>query len=71
MEGRGCSPDGWTYNIIIRGCINNNEISRAMGLIHQMVESGFSADAMTVELIIDLLSNDKVDPDLLPLLKNS
>jgi pentatricopeptide repeat protein len=71
MEEKGCSPDGWIYNTIIRGFINNNEASRAMGLIQEMVERGFSADASTMELIVDLLSQDRVDPALLPLLKNS
>jgi pentatricopeptide repeat protein len=71
MEEKGRSPDGWTYNIIIRGFINNKETSWAMGLIQEMVERGFSADASTMKLIIDLLSKDKVDPAFLPLLKGS
>ena len=71
MEERGCSPNVCTYNIIIRGFIENNEISRATALIQQMVERGFSADASTTELIIDLLSKDKVDPALLQLFKHS
>ncbi|KAK9940766.1 hypothetical protein M0R45_017408 [Rubus argutus] len=71
MEQKGCSPNGWTYNTIIRGFINNNETSRAMEFIQQMVERGFSADASTMELVVDLLCKDKVDLALLPLLKNS
>ncbi|KAK9937964.1 hypothetical protein M0R45_014727 [Rubus argutus] len=69
MEEKGCFPNGFTYNIIIRGFITNNETSRAMGFIEEMVERGFSADASTAELVVDLLSKDKVDPALLPLLK--
>jgi hypothetical protein len=42
-----------------------------MGVIHQMVERGFSADASTMELIVGLLTKDKVDPALLPLIKRS
>jgi pentatricopeptide repeat protein len=71
MEGRGCFPNNGTYNTIIRGFIHNNEISRTMGLVHQMVERGFSADASTMELIVGLLFEDEVDPALLPLLKRS
>ncbi|VVA21007.1 PREDICTED: pentatricopeptide repeat-containing [Prunus dulcis] len=69
MEEKGCSPNGWTYNVIIRGFINNNETVRAMELIQQMVKGRFSADASTTELIIDLLCKDKVDPALLPLMQ--
>ncbi|CAL2264527.1 unnamed protein product [Prunus armeniaca] len=71
MEEKGCSPDGCTYNTIIRGFISNNETSRAMVLIQQMVGNGFSADASTTELIVQLLSRDKVDPALLLLIKES
>lgn len=39
--------------------------------IQQMVERGFSADASTRELIVDLLSKDDVDPALLPLIKET
>ncbi|PRQ34971.1 putative pentatricopeptide [Rosa chinensis] len=71
MGGKGCSPDGCTYNTIVRGFINNKETSRATRLIQEMLEKGFSADASTMELIVDLLSKDTVDPGLLALLKDS
>lgn len=70
MEDKACSPNDWTFNTMIRGFINNNETLRAMGLIQQMLERDFSADASTMGLIVDLLSQDKVDLPLLPLLKN-
>ncbi|KAB2606730.1 pentatricopeptide repeat-containing protein [Pyrus ussuriensis x Pyrus communis] len=65
MEEKGCSPNGWTYNTIIRGFINNNETSTGVRLIQEMVERGFSADASTIELIVNLLSKDRVDATLL------
>jgi hypothetical protein len=40
-----------------------------MGFAQQMAERGLSADASTMKLIVDLLSKDKVDPTLLPLLR--
>ncbi|PQP92135.1 hypothetical protein Pyn_21266 [Prunus yedoensis var. nudiflora] len=64
MEEKGCSPDDCTYNTIIRGFIHNKQTSRAMVLIQTMVEKGFSADASTTELIVNLLSKDEVDPTL-------
>lgn len=69
MGEKGCSPDVWTYNIIIRGLLNNNEASRAVILIQEMGECGFSADARTMELIACLLCKDIVDPALLSLSK--
>ncbi|PRQ34901.1 putative pentatricopeptide [Rosa chinensis] len=71
MGGKGCSPDGCTYNTIIRGLLNINETTWAMKLIQEMLERRFSADASTMELIIVLLSKDIVDPALLMLLKDS
>ena len=53
MEEKGCSPDGCTYNTIIRRFINDNETSKAVRLIQEMVERGFSADASTTELIVN------------------
>lgn len=69
MEEKGCSPDNVTYNSIIRGYIHCNETSRIVGLIQQMVERGFSADASTMKLIVDLFSKAEVDPALLSLIK--
>ncbi|TQD90872.1 hypothetical protein C1H46_023551 [Malus baccata] len=46
-------------NTIIRGFFNNNEMSRAMVLIQEMVDRDFSADASTMELIVDLLSAEE------------
>lgn len=40
-----------------------------MVLTQQMVEKGFSAAASTMELVVNLLSEDKVDPALLALIK--
>lgn len=62
---RGCSADGVTYNTFIRGLLNNNEILRATTLIQEMGERGFSVDASTTELIVELLSKDTVDLVLL------
>ncbi|KAM5582876.1 hypothetical protein ABKV19_003008 [Rosa sericea] len=49
MGGKGCSPNDCT---IIRGLLNNNETSWATRLIQEMLERGFSADASTMELIV-------------------
>lgn len=66
MEENRCSPNDFTYNTIIRGLIGNNEMSRAIQVFHEMVERGFSADASTAELLVDLLVDGKLDLDSLP-----
>ena len=67
MEENGCPPDSCTYNLMIRGCIKNNEISKARQLRHEMVDKGFSADASTAELFVDLVACGKLDSSLQPL----
>ncbi|CAL8161647.1 unnamed protein product [Prunus armeniaca] len=64
MKERGCSPNGCTYNTLIRGCINNKETSRAFRLVQEMADMGFSADDSTMKWVVDLLSKDKLDPEL-------
>ncbi|KAL6276280.1 hypothetical protein ACE6H2_019881 [Prunus campanulata] len=64
MKERGCSPNGCTYNTIIRGCINNKETSRAIRLVQEMADMGFAADDSTMKWVVDLLSKDKLDPEL-------
>ncbi|ONI01027.1 hypothetical protein PRUPE_6G117200 [Prunus persica] len=64
MKERGCSPNGCTYNTIIRGCINNKETSRAIRLVQEMADMGFAADNSTMKWVVDLLSKDKLDPEL-------
>uniref|UniRef100_A0A2N9EWU3 ABC transporter family G domain-containing protein n=1 Tax=Fagus sylvatica TaxID=28930 RepID=A0A2N9EWU3_FAGSY len=61
MDGNGCSPDDRTYNTIIQGLLQHNETSKAMELVKIMVDKGFSADATTVSLLVDLLSANLED----------
>jgi pentatricopeptide repeat protein len=58
MERDGCPPDGWCYNVIVRGFLRNNDASGAKQLLQEMFDRGFSADAHTRTLMGDLLSND-------------
>ncbi|XP_068309631.1 pentatricopeptide repeat-containing protein At1g62680, mitochondrial-like [Pyrus communis] len=58
-------------NTNFRGFINKNEMSRAIRLVRQMVEEGFSADASTYELVLELRSKYKVHPALLPLIERT
>ena len=60
-----------TYNIMIRGYVLNHEISRAVQLTHEMVGKGFSADASTAKLFVDLVSDGKLDSSLRPLIQKN
>lgn len=72
MEAKNCLPDDVTYNILIRGCIQNKKYSEAGALKEKMCEPcgrGFSLDAYTTSLILDILNTVKDDPSALALRK--
>ena len=66
MEENGCPANDCTYNLMIRGFIKNNDISRALQLRHEMVTKGFYADASTAELFVNLVACGKLDSSLQP-----
>jgi pentatricopeptide repeat protein len=47
MEGDGCPPDEFSYNVIIRGFLQYKDESRAAQLIGEMRDRGFVAEAGT------------------------
>ncbi|KAM7493281.1 hypothetical protein LguiB_027890 [Lonicera macranthoides] len=51
MKEHGCLPNGCTYNVIVRGIFLINETSGEIQLLQAMVNSGFSADASTMDLV--------------------
>ena len=69
VDGNGCLPNDRTYNTIIQGLLQHNETSRVMKYLHIMVEKGFSANATTATMFIDLLSTKQVDKTIQELLK--
>ncbi|KAA8534616.1 hypothetical protein F0562_032125 [Nyssa sinensis] len=71
MEESGCSPDGFTYNIIAQGFLRNNETSRALQHLHEMVEKGFSANAATVAMLMHLSDNSGPNQSVLEMLHKS
>ena len=68
MDGSGCSPDDRTYNTIIQGLLQHNETSKAMKYLEIMVNKGFSANATTASMLVDLLSANSADKALQELL---
>ena len=58
MEVNGCLPDDCSYNVLIQGFLQNNDISTAAKILPEMVCKGFSADISTATMFVDLLSSD-------------
>ena len=58
MDGNHFSPNDRTYNTIIQGLLQQNEITKALELIKIMVDKGFSANATTASMVFDLLSTN-------------
>ena len=71
MEGSGCSPNKHTYNTIIQGLLQHGETAKAMKYLKMMVDKGFSANATTATMFIDLLSSNQVDENIRELLPKS
>ncbi|KAB1225457.1 Protein Rf1, mitochondrial [Morella rubra] len=61
MDKNGCPPNHFTYNAIIQGLLQHNEISKATEYLQTMVDKGFSADATTATMFVNLLSADQPD----------
>ncbi|KDP42589.1 hypothetical protein JCGZ_24363 [Jatropha curcas] len=62
VEENGCLPNSCSYNVIIQGYLWYNDSSMVTQLIDEMVSTGFSVDATTVELAINLVMNKPDDP---------
>ncbi|KAK1352736.1 pentatricopeptide repeat-containing protein, mitochondrial-like [Heracleum sosnowskyi] len=69
MESSGCLLNDVTYNTLIRGCFHHKKYNEAGVLIDKMCARGFSADASTASVLLDLLESQEQDPALLALLK--
>ncbi|XP_074330574.1 uncharacterized protein LOC141667840 isoform X1 [Apium graveolens] len=65
MKCNGVIPDMYTYNIIISGCLRNKKYNEACGLIDEMLDHSFLADALTTSLLQNLLSLESQDPIIL------
>jgi pentatricopeptide repeat protein len=57
MDTNDCLPDHVTYNTMIQGFLKHNETSLAVKYLQMMVDKGFSADAITTTILMDLSSN--------------
>ncbi|KAK3185082.1 hypothetical protein Dsin_032368 [Dipteronia sinensis] len=56
MEEKGFMPDVVTFDILMRGLIQNKEKSKVVELIHKMAKRNVILDASIVSIVIDLLN---------------
>ncbi|CAI0554738.1 unnamed protein product [Linum tenue] len=66
-----CVPDNCSYNVIIHGFLRHKDPLEAMDLILEMVSKGFSADATTMSLLLEMLPKNQLDHPILQKLLNS
>ncbi|KAG7591452.1 Pentatricopeptide repeat [Arabidopsis thaliana x Arabidopsis arenosa] len=59
MEEDGHAPDGCTYNILIKAHLGDGDATKSAKLIEEMKRCRFSADASTIKMVIDMLSDGK------------
>ena len=71
MEGNGCSPNDRTYNRIIQGLLQHSKTSKATKYLQIMVDKGFSANATTASMLVDMVSPNQVDKNILEFLHAS
>ncbi|XVE84589.1 hypothetical protein DITRI_Ditri17bG0024700 [Diplodiscus trichospermus] len=56
MGDNGCLPNSCSFNVMIQGLLRNSYTSKAIQLLEEMVDKGFSVDASTAILFVDLIS---------------
>ncbi|THF99020.1 hypothetical protein TEA_017935 [Camellia sinensis var. sinensis] len=57
----GCSANFYSYNTLVQGFLQNNRIQKALQLLHVMDDRAISVDPCTVTLLVNMLSNDRLD----------
>ena len=68
MEEDGIAPDSGPYNTLIRAHLRDGDVSISVELIEEMKRCGFSADASTVKMVMDMLSDGRLDRSFLDML---
>ncbi|XP_019090829.1 PREDICTED: pentatricopeptide repeat-containing protein At1g12620-like [Camelina sativa] len=61
-------PDGCTYNTLIRAHLRGSDINTSAEFIEEMKRGGFAADASTIKMVIDMLSDGRLKKSFLDML---
>lgn len=56
MEDNMCSPDFYSYDVIVLGLLKNKEIPKVLQLIEEMIDKNITVSASVVEFLADFLS---------------
>ncbi|KAL0651313.1 hypothetical protein Bca4012_094004 [Brassica carinata] len=68
MGEDGIAPDGCTYNTLIRAHLGGSGVVTSVELIEEMKRCGFAADASTMKMVIDMLSDGRLNKSFLSML---
>jgi len=68
MEEDGITPISGTYNTLIRAHLREGDLATSAKLIEEMKSCGFSADASTIKIVMDMLSDGRMKKSFLDLL---
>ena len=58
------------YNVIVQGFLKGSQCYEALLLLEKMVKRGFSADAYTISMLVDILGTRDQDSALLDMIQN-
>nr|VDD55960.1 unnamed protein product [Brassica oleracea] len=61
MGEDGIAPDGCTYNTLIRAHLGGSGVATSVELIEEMKRCGFAADGSTMKMVIDMLSDGRLN----------
>ncbi|CAH8382357.1 unnamed protein product [Eruca vesicaria subsp. sativa] len=68
MEEEGIAPDSGPYNTLIRAHLRDGDLTESAELIEEMKSCGFSADASTIKIVMDMLSDGRMKKSFLDML---
>ena len=69
MKEDGYEPNYCTYNTIIRAHLRDGgDLATSVELIEEMNRCGFSADASTIKMVMDMLVDGRLDKSFLDML---
>ncbi|KAK6136101.1 hypothetical protein DH2020_030149 [Rehmannia glutinosa] len=69
MEKASLSPEGVTYNVVVQGNLRSGKYDDASKFFEEMGDKGFSIDASTFALLLDLLGTVEHNPTIFKMIQ--
>lgn len=66
MKDNGCFPNNITYNVVVQGFLRFKKISEMTSFVKEMTGRGFSFDATTIELLINIIRENASVLNMIP-----